>query len=55
MLVHAHGLEADRGGDQLVRHLVVRATPPVYGVVRVAVVMVMLPEKRHNPRTTHET
>src|SRR5579863_3682885 len=55
VLVHAHGLEADRGGDQLVCHLVVWATAPVHGVVRVAVVMVMLPEKRHKPDATRAT
>ena len=54
MLVHAHGLEADGGGKELVGDLVVRTAPTVDGVVGVLVVMVvmLLPEKSHRPETT---
>jgi hypothetical protein len=54
VFVHAHGLEADRGGEELMGDLMVRTAPPVYGVVSVPVAIMMLPEKCHRPEATRQ-
>ena len=54
MLVQPHRLEADGGGEQLVRDLVVRAAAAVHGVVGVPVLRRMMPEKSHRPEATQQ-